>query len=1264
MSLWSRLSEMLRNAANALPSSDPLQALAAGLGPLDSLQAGLANQARRYVFDGEQAQCLQQIGGLAQASEALGSPGAAYFMQRDPKLVKAAARSAADRRRYYAHAFDEGMPTELLRRLGLLLCATDQGKQLLRPESPLPDWIHMILMDGVLRENQRWRFSQLGKDEESAGGKGLPLSVAKLQRLLALDDLADTDLLLLLFERKGMSEWDAKHYQPLLSLAELPAFLATVPAALVELPGQLSAVGRSALAEVLVQPQLARAHPAVLVRLSVDTSKGTREIAAGGLRHLPAADCAALLQAQFAASTQATERAQAAELLARLQGEAALPWLDQMRQGESSKVVIEALDRALSRGQAAQDSADLELPDPPPQPALVDAPLGEEIRQLLLQNLGEMLASAQAAAEREAGDQAAGKQTWGHAARNLKNLQKLKPGHLDDALRRLNGELEPREPGKGITGAVLDQLRGQELRQEVSQLLMHKQRIYSRPEVGLLHILRAVRLTEFRAGSRFWQGWHFQAWLPRRDPDSLDLRTVAEAVTAIKWPIRHVASCCLVDSYATRYPMDLLPAERIWPFFAEHPAFIEEGLGLRPSSAKERWDGFDLGLTLRVLACFPQPLPAWIPRLLELALGESKTHRPAAQKVLAKLPDLGPRVLQACSAGKQELRIVAVRWLAELGFRAAVPELRKLLAKESKEVVRAELLATLEALGEDISADLAPKRLLSEASKGLKAKLPKDIEWFAFEALPAAHWADGGAVPAELLRWWVVLAAKLKMPGGNPLLSRYLGLLDADSSAAFGRAVLAQFLSQDTRAPSLAEAEAHAAEHIDAYWAQIQQWAKRYPESYAGYTRERVYSQLRSGKLGIYLGSAIGAKGLLALIGRIPGHELAATVSQYMRDHYTRRAQIEALLEGMATSDDPAAIQLLLAVSRRHRTASVQSRARLLVDQIAERLGWSAEELADRTIPSAGLEESGIGILDYGTRQFTMQLDAEGKLELRNPEGKAIKALPDARKDEDAAAVKAAKSQFSAARKELKQVLALQTGRLYEAMCTQRRWPVADWQQYLAAHPIVGRLLQRLVWCEYAGEQTRLFRPSEDGSLLDAADEEIQLAPDALVGLAHGALLRAADCKAWLGHLKDYRVKPLFGQLDRAAPPAVAADATEIDDRLGWSADTFGFRGAFNKLGYQRAQAEDGGFFYLYNKDFGSANIRVVVEFSGNSLPEENVAASLRGLSFRALSAGAWSDALPLREVPPVLLAEAYADYHKVASIGAFDPHWESNSPW
>lgn len=45
-----------------------------------------------------------------------------------------------------------------------------------------------------------------------------------------------------------------------------------------------------------------------------------------------------------------------------------------------------------------------------------------------------------------------------------------------------------------------------------------------------------------------------------------------------------------------------------------------------------------------------------------------------------------------------------------------------------------------------------------------------------------------------------------------------------------------------------------------------------------------------------------------------------------MRDHYQRRAQIEAMIDAVASSNDPIIIQLLLSLSRRYRTASVQEK--------------------------------------------------------------------------------------------------------------------------------------------------------------------------------------------------------------------------------------------------------------------------------------------------------------------------------------------------
>lgn len=104
------------------------------------------------------------------------------------------------------------------------------------------------------------------------------------------------------------------------------------------------------------------------------------------------------------------------------------------------------------------------------------------------------------------------------------------------------------------------------------------------------------------------------------------------------------------------------------------------------------------------------------------------------------------------------------------------------------------------------------------------------------------------------------------------------------------------------------------------------------------------------------MGSAIKDKGMLALIAGGDAQTLLGMIQPFMKKRYERRAQIEAMLQALANSDDPVAIQFLLSISRRYRTNSVQELARAQVSQIAARNGWTQDELADRTVQTAGLE--------------------------------------------------------------------------------------------------------------------------------------------------------------------------------------------------------------------------------------------------------------------------------------------------------------------
>jgi hypothetical protein len=1229
-----------------------------GLSGIDRFDSVLATRAYRFVLDGSDVQVLMDLrASTDKLGVVLGDPGRLatgfYPYSHTQAESDAGKHSLKGRDAFYRRASLDPACIAMLVRLGKVLEAADHGTRIDYTGASMPDWLHYLLNDAA------WATIPDASYYDTAATSLKIRPQWNIQLLLAIlqhEELPEALALNIVFERRAMSSYMLEHvYTCLLGPGALDDYMLANAQALEAAAATLSATGRLLLCKRIAQNrQVCAAMTALVMKLAVGDSKNVRSQAASMLELLDRNACQGELGTLLrGGSTE--ERCNAADLLARTQGIEGLAMLEAALDSETSKPVQQAIRNALSRLQAAGDAADLELPAPPPLPPFEHVELGADAIELLLANRVELLERLRKAAEDEEIDNRTAQYKGSYQRNHYARYRGVSEGDLRLALDALRGDTSKR---------AIASLESAEVR----ETLHLGNRLESRTDFGLLHVMRwiACAYPHFVEQSSGWHAPAFQLWLQGRDPEQVDLRQLASLAEQCGMP-GHTFTLSALRSYwgDMRAPFDVLPPHRIWPYFAEHPELIDEGLGLIPAQ-REGYAKADLGHTLRVLATFPVIPARWLPRVMEFALGEGRTHRAAAQEVLSGLPDIGKRVTEALGANKQELRIEAARWLAKLKYREAIPHLYAALQKENRETASAALMTALEHLGEDMAPHLAPDKLLAQAKKGLKAKLPAGLAWLKLENLPACRWQDGTSVDQSIIQWWVVLACKLKEPSGNALLDRYLDLLDHGSRATLGAHILHQIIAQDTACQPLEAGIAHAKQYAAQQYQNYQMWAKKYPEYHAEkgkLTEEQVFEELKREKMREYLGSAIGEKGLLALVPGMPGHDMVNAIQNYMRDHYQRRAQIEAMLEAACNSNEASVIQFALGIARRYRTASVQEKARVLVERIAERNGWTQDQLADRTIPTGGLDDTGKLVLQYGSREFTVKLDAAMKPVLHNAEGKAVSALPAARQDDAPESIKEAKQLFSTCKKELKQVIDMQTARLYEAMCAGRTWPVADWLEYLHAHPIMGRLVQRLVWMECREFGTpRLFRPTDDGSLLDLGDTELTLAPDEKIRLVHGSLIDPAVAKAWLTHFKDYKVTPLFGQLQRQGPQADLL-AQSMSDRLGWVSDTYTLRGIFNKLGYQRGQAEDGGVFFEYKKDFTSAGIRVCIEFSGSSLPEENLPAALKGLSFT--SCQGYTRIIAAESVPPVLLAEAYADYHAVAAAcSGYDPEWERKMPW
>ncbi len=1197
--------ERLKSALSGQPAG-PHPQLKAALAPFKAVSEELFERAVRYVHDGSGPEILLEVDAAHQADvdQLMGRPGQLVSWRPwvpDPlKKRLAQVGVGGDPRKTVPHArsqfYREGSITqpEFLR-FGYLLAALGTGPN--RRVDGVPAWLTALLNDLA---------SVIGQ----SALPHLQWPPERFADLLRHDGCREPEIpaTVVLAMCQQEKVWGSSMVQPhelpgidnyLLGFGQLIA-----PASV----SKLTADGRADFARRLKDnPQLAGVLAPIIAQLAADRAKGVRTAAIGVLPMLPDQLQAAVL-APVLLTVPASAAGELVEYLSRTPAGGAL--LDQAVAAGAK--LGAAVQKANARRDVLQSAAtqvqQLVLPDFTRFPDQFDEQRAfDELRHMVDAQIARLEGKEHA---------------W--SVKRRKQLQQISDADLRHIVEAA--------AGRGNPPQVLGQFN----------LTLISQSVRSFNPVQLMRLHRPDR------NSRL--GWLMQ---PRADTIT-DLRQVEDAVRRT-WNTRETLEQVPRIARSSDWWVSIEP-EAAWPWFAQHLDVLQAWLA---ASAQ------DAGEALAILDAFPS-LPAnLLPSIAAAAVGESRKNRPPAQALLAKHGLARELAEQGLTDGRGEIRAASASWLAQAADPAAVSALRAALAKEKREVPRAAMLNALRDLDDDISADLAPDKLLAEAKKGLRAKLPATLDWFDFDRLPALRWADGTEVDPVIPTWWVVLANKVKDPDGSGLLDLYLGQLDPASGEALGRFVLDSWIAQDTRHPTEEESRAHA--QTDGQrrydWAQnnLQRVLNNPNQAqYADWVHQAAAVPLEQHirdayamHQGTYLGSASANRGLLALTTRVPGIELANAVQSYIRNHGARRAQVDSLMYPLYANGQPAAVQLLLSISRRFKQASVQATAAKLVESLADKRGWTADELADRTIPTAGFDADALLRLDYGSRQFVGRATPSGAIELSTADGKTIRSLPAARASDDADEVKAAKKQLTASRKELKAVLTQQTARLYEAMCAQRTWTAADWREFLLEHPLVGQLVSRLVWLENPGPGQRAFRPTEDGSLIDADDETIELEPDATVGLAHRVLVSDDVAASWKAHLADYEVTPLFAQFDNAVPD-IDRSASDTYALQGHLTDTFSFRGVATKRGYQRGPAEDGAWFSEYTKQFPAAGLTAVLEFTGSYVPEENFACATMGLNFR----GERRRAVRLADVPDVLLAECYADYAAVAALGPFDPDW------
>lgn len=302
---------------------------------------------------------------------------------------------------------------------------------------------------------------------------------------------------------------------------------------------------------------------------------------------------------------------------------------------------------------------------------------------------------------------------------------------------------------------------------------------------------------------------------------------------------------------------------------------------------------------------------------------------------------------------------------------------------------------------------------------------------------------------------------------------------------------------------------------------------------------------------------------------------LTAMIREWPGQGQHKRAITGLRVLGVIGSES--ALRAIHGISQKVKFKALKEEAGRQIGAVAEGLGLTADQLADRLVPDFGLREKSALVLDYGPRQFKVGFDEALKPFVTDMEGKPRKALPKPGAKDDDVIAEAAYKRFAALKKDLRTVSSDLVARLESAMIQGRTWTLPEFRQYFTEHPLVQHLSRRLVWMFENDGRWAAFRVAEDRTFSDAEDDELDVPEDAAIRLAHPILL-GDTASAWRGILLDYEILQPFDQLGR--PVAGLEEGDLATGRLarfeGATVDVGRILG-MTKRGWVRAEPADAG---------------------------------------------------------------------------------------
>ena len=360
-------------------------------------------------------------------------------------------------------------------------------------------------------------------------------------------------------------------------------------------------------------------------------------------------------------------------------------------------------------------------------------------------------------------------------------------------------------------------------------------------------------------------------------------------------------------------------------------------------------------------------------------------------------------------------------------------------------------------------------------------------------------------------------------------------------------------------------------------------------------------------------------------------------------------------LDVLATIGTEIAMMHLNGISQRVKFKALRTRAQEKIQEVAEGLGLTSEQLADRLVPDFGLDGDGSMVLDYGPRRFVVGFDEQLKPYVSDENGKRRKSLPAPGARDDAEPASAARKRFADLKKDVRTVAGDLIQRLEVAMVVRRTWTKAEFADLFAGHPLTWHLARRLVWVAEADGVRTAFRVAEDRTFADVEDDTLEL-PDAVrIRLAHPLDLSGA-LEEWSEVFADYEILQPFAQLGRAVhvmtdEERAGAHLTRFENAVVPTGRLLGMQ----RRGWARGEPQDAGIEGWFSREVGPNRFVVLGLDPGiavgyvDEFPEQ----TLRAVWINTRPDDYWpsrTTSLRFGDLDPVTASEVLADLTELTS--------------